>query len=77
MRNALSATKKKGGKPDNGKRSGWRLNNASARRLKPDNARSKSARRPQLFPDDHANEHFLELLESMPERFGLRIHALC
>ena len=29
----------------------------------------------QLFPDDHANEHFLELLESMPERFGLRIHA--
>ena len=29
----------------------------------------------QLFPDDQANEHFLELLESMPERFGLRIHA--
>ena len=29
----------------------------------------------QLFPDDHANEHFLELLESVPERFGLRIHA--
>ena len=29
----------------------------------------------QLFPDDHANEDFLELLESMPERFGLRIHA--
>ena len=28
----------------------------------------------QLFPDDRANEHFLELLESMPERFGLRIH---
>jgi len=29
----------------------------------------------QLFPDEYANEHFLELLESMPERFGLRIHA--
>ena len=29
----------------------------------------------QLVPDDYANEHFLELLESMPERFGLRIHA--
>jgi putative transposase len=29
----------------------------------------------QLFPDDRANEHFLELLKSMPARFGLRIHA--
>ena len=29
----------------------------------------------QLFPDDRANEHFLELLKSMPERFNLRIHA--
>ena len=29
----------------------------------------------QLFPDDHANERFLELLERMPERFGLRIDA--
>ena len=29
----------------------------------------------QLFPDEYANEHFLELLESMPERFGLLIHA--
>ena len=29
----------------------------------------------QLFPDDRANEHFLELLKSMPARFELRIHA--
>ena len=29
----------------------------------------------QLFPDDRANEHFLELLKSMPARFNLRIHA--
>jgi len=29
----------------------------------------------QLFPDDRANEHFLELLKSMPARFDLRIHA--
>ena len=29
----------------------------------------------QLFPDDRANEHFLELLTSMPARFDLRIHA--
>jgi hypothetical protein len=29
----------------------------------------------QLFCDDHANEHFPELLESMSERFGLRIHV--
>jgi len=29
----------------------------------------------QLFSDDRANEHFLELLKSMPERFNLRIHA--
>jgi hypothetical protein len=29
----------------------------------------------QLFPDEYANEHFPELLKSMPERFGLRIHA--
>jgi len=28
-----------------------------------------------LFPDGDANEHFLELLKSMPERFGLQIHA--
>jgi len=29
----------------------------------------------QLFSDDRANEHFLELLKSMPARFNLRIHA--
>ena len=29
-----------------------------------------------LFPDDRANEHFLELLKSMPAWFNLRIHAL-
>ena len=29
----------------------------------------------QLFPDDRANEHFLELLKRMPARFDLRIHA--
>ena len=29
----------------------------------------------QLFPDDRANEHFLELLKSMPARFNLRLHA--
>jgi hypothetical protein len=27
----------------------------------------------QLFPDDRANEHFLELLKSMPARFELLI----
>lgn len=29
----------------------------------------------RLFPDDRANEHFLELLGHLPARFGLRIHA--
>jgi REP element-mobilizing transposase RayT len=29
----------------------------------------------QLFPDNRANEHFLELLKSMPARFDLPIHA--
>jgi putative transposase len=29
----------------------------------------------QLFPDDRANEHFLELLASMPKRFGVQIHG--
>ena len=29
----------------------------------------------RLFPDDRANEHFLELLGRLPTRFGLRIHA--
>ena len=28
-----------------------------------------------LFPDARANEHFLELLQRMPARFDLRIHA--
>jgi putative transposase len=29
----------------------------------------------QLFPDDRSKEHFLELLQVMPSRFSLRIHA--
>ena len=29
----------------------------------------------QLFPDDRAKEHFLELLASMPKRFGVQIHG--
>jgi REP element-mobilizing transposase RayT len=29
----------------------------------------------RIFPDQRANEHFLELLGVMPARFGLKIHA--
>jgi len=38
-------------------------------------SRTQSWNRWQLFPDDRANEHFLELLKSLPARFDLRIHA--
>ena len=29
----------------------------------------------QIFPDEHANQHFLELLSVLPTRFGLKIHG--
>jgi putative transposase len=29
----------------------------------------------QIFPNEHANLHFLELLGVLPTRFGLRIHG--
>jgi putative transposase len=29
----------------------------------------------RIFPDDRANEHFLELLGAMPARFGIKMHA--
>jgi hypothetical protein len=29
----------------------------------------------QIFPDERANMHFLELLSVLPTRFGLKIHA--
>jgi putative transposase len=29
----------------------------------------------QIFPHTRANEHFIELLATLPERFGVRIHA--
>jgi putative transposase len=29
----------------------------------------------QIFPDDKANQHFLELLSKLPERFAVKIHG--
>jgi putative transposase len=29
----------------------------------------------QIFPDERAKQHFLELLSALPARFGLKIHA--
>jgi hypothetical protein len=29
----------------------------------------------QIFPDEHTNLHFLDLLSVLPTRFGLKIHA--
>jgi REP element-mobilizing transposase RayT len=29
----------------------------------------------EIFPDDRANQHFLELLGILPKRFGVRIHG--
>jgi hypothetical protein len=29
----------------------------------------------QIFPDERANTHFLELMSVLPTRFGLKIHS--
>jgi hypothetical protein len=29
----------------------------------------------QIFPDERANTHFLELMSALPTRFGLKIHS--
>jgi putative transposase len=29
----------------------------------------------QIFPDEHANQHFLDLVSKLPERFAVKIHG--
>ena len=36
---------------------------------------NRGIERREIFPDDPANQHFLELLGKLPSRFGVRVHA--